>query len=85
MFVSQLFEDLVDLHRYSDSFGPFEKHFLASPGGLSALLRQEDKPPAGRDGRSSYRKKGGLGVFSPPRQPALEELVIQVDDILEEL
>jgi hypothetical protein len=40
--------------------------------------------PPDTDGRSSYRKKG-LGKFTPPRQPALEELVIQVDNILEEL
>jgi hypothetical protein len=85
MFVSQLFEDLVDLHWYSDSFGPFEKHLLASPGGLSALLRQEDKPPAGYGREVLLSEKRGLEVFSPPRQPALEELVIQVDNILEEL
>jgi hypothetical protein len=40
--------------------------------------------PAGKDGRPSYRKKG-LGKFTPPRQPALEELVIQVKDKLEKL
>jgi len=45
--------------------------------------RRINLPPGGTGGPPIGKK--GLGVFSPPRQPALEELVIQVDNILEEL
>jgi hypothetical protein len=62
-----------------------EQHFRLLREAFPPFSDRRINLPPDTDGRSSYRKKGGLGVFSPPRQPALEELVIQVDNILEEL
>ena len=51
-----------------------------------ALPSQPDRRKHSRRGRREVLlSEKGLGKFTPPRQPALEELVIQVKDKLEKL